>query len=168
MSDPNEIIDRYTIILLIFFLAGPLILLAAIYENQLIVSQLLPVYNTDFFFIIGIIIMVIGGIILSISRYQLNRFTYGGGSLSEEKEQNLLTEGIYKYIRHPIYFGGMIMTVGLELAFRSVIVLFIHTIIYLLIFNDRMKKEEAVLIEKFGEEYRKYMIKTKKIIPRIY
>jgi protein-S-isoprenylcysteine O-methyltransferase Ste14 len=168
ISDSDEITDRYTIILLFFFLAGPLIILAAIYENQLIISQLLTVYNTDFFFILGIIIMIIGGLILSVSRYQLNKFTYGGGSLSEEKAQNLITKGMYRYVRHPIYFGGLIMTFGLELALRSIMVLSVHIIIFLVIFNDRMKKEETVLLEKFGEEYRKYKNTTKKLIPRIF
>ncbi|MFX1284664.1 MAG: methyltransferase family protein [Promethearchaeota archaeon] len=168
MSDPEELKDKYTIIILLFFLGGPLILLLAFYENQAIISQYLPIYDNLLVSYLGIILMIIGGIIMLSSRYYLNKYSYGGGSLSEEKEQTLLTKGMFKIIRHPIYAGGLIVTIGLELAFRSLIILSLHTIIFFIIFRDRMKREEIVLLNKFGDEYREYINKTKRLIPYIY
>ena len=132
--DPNELKDKYTVILLLFFFLGPLILILAFYENKFIISQYLPLYNSEIIGYFGILLMLVGGIILLSSRYQLNRYSYGGGSLSAEIEQKLITNGMYRYIRHPIYAGGIIMTIGLELAFRSLIILSLHTIIYFVIF----------------------------------
>ncbi|MFX0050577.1 MAG: methyltransferase family protein [Candidatus Hodarchaeota archaeon] len=168
MSDPNELKDKYFLVLLLFFLLGPLILLLAFYENYLIISNYLPIYNNPFVGYIGVLGMILGSIIMLSSRYQLNKHSYGGGSLSEEKEQTLLTDGMYKIIRHPIYAGGLIITIGLELAFRSLIVLSIHTVIFLMIFRERMKQEETILLTKFGEEYRVYMESTYKLIPYLY
>ncbi len=168
ISEPNELKDKYTIILLLFFFLGPLILILAFYENKFIISQYLPLYDNEILGYFGILLMFVGGIILLTSRYQLNRYSYGGGSLSEEIEQNLITNGMYKYIRHPIYAGGIVMTIGLELAFRSFIILSLHTILYIIIFKDRMNREEEVLLSKFGEKYRKYMNETKRMIPYLY
>ena len=94
MSDPNELKDKYTVILLLFFLSGPLILLLAFYENLGIISQYLPFYDNLLVSYLGIIIMIVGSVMMLSSRYQLNKHSYGGGSLSEEKEQTLLTRGL--------------------------------------------------------------------------
>ncbi|MFX0086949.1 MAG: methyltransferase family protein [Candidatus Hodarchaeota archaeon] len=168
IGDPNELKDKYTIIVMLFFFLGPLILILAFYENKFIISQYLSLYDNELIGYFGILLMLIGGIILLTSRYQLNRYSYGGGSLSEEIEQKLITDGMYKYIRHPIYAGGIVMTIGLELAFRSLIILSLHTILYFVIFKDRMNREEEVLLSKFGEHYRKYMNETKRMIPYFY
>jgi protein-S-isoprenylcysteine O-methyltransferase Ste14 len=168
MSDPNELKDKYTIIILLFFLGGPLILLLAFYENRELISKYLPIYDNLLVSYLGILLMVIGSIIMLSSRYQLNKHSYGGGSLSEEKEQKLLTQGMFKHIRHPIYSGGLIITVGLELAFRSLIILSLHTLIFFVIFRDRMQREETVLLEKFETKYQEYLNRTKRLIPYVY
>ncbi|MFW9905660.1 MAG: methyltransferase family protein [Candidatus Thorarchaeota archaeon] len=168
MSDPNELKDKYTIIILLFFLGGPLILLLAFYENRELISKYLPIYDNLLVSYLGILLMVIGSIIMLSSRYQLNKHSYGGGSLSEEKEQTLLTQGMFKHIRHPIYSGGLIITVGLELAFRSLIILSLHTLIFFVIFQNRMQREETVLLEKFETEYQEYLNRTKRLIPYVY
>ena len=168
MSDPEELKDKYTIIVLLFFLGGPLILLLAFFENRVLISEILPIYDNILVSYVGILLMVIGGIFLLSGRYQLNKHSYGGGSLSEEKEQTLLTNGMFKYIRHPIYAGGLVITIGLELAFRSLLILSLHTLIFLIIFQDRMKREEMVLLDKFGNEYQEYIDRTKRLIPFVY
>lgn len=168
MSDPNELKDKYTIIILLFFLGGPLILLLAFYENRELISKYFTIYDNLLVSYLGILIMIVGSVIMLSSRYQLNRHSYGGGSLSEEKEQTLLTDSMFKHIRHPIYAGGLIITIGLELAFRSLIMLSLHTLVFVIIFRDRMQREEAVLLNKFGDEYQEYINKTKRLIPYIY
>ena len=168
MSDPNELKDKYTIIILVFFLGGPLIILLAFYENLGIISQYLPIYDNLLVSYLGIVLMILGSVIMLSSRYQLNKHSYGGGSLSEEKEQTLLIDGMFKYIRHPIYAGGLIITIGLELAFRSLIILSLHTLVFVIIFRDRMEREETVLLNKFGDEYQEYINTTKRLIPYIY
>jgi len=168
LSETEELKDKYTLIIMLFFLSGPLILLLAFYENKFIISEYIPLYNNVIVSIIGLIIMNLGAIIMLSSRFQLNKYTYGGGSLSDNKEQNLVTFGMYKYIRHPLYLGGLILTIGLELAFRSIIMLISHTTIFFLIFRARMIREEEVLGTKFGEEYARYKRKTARLFPLLY
>jgi protein-S-isoprenylcysteine O-methyltransferase Ste14 len=83
------------------------------------------------------------------------------------EEQKLVTSGVYQYIRHPLYLGEISRNIGVPLFFNSFtgLVLIILGNIFLLI---RIRIEEELLIEEFGDEYIEYKKKTKKIIPYVY
>ena len=83
------------------------------------------------------------------------------------KEHKLSTSGPYRYVRHPLYtFGttffisfGLISDLWLIMAFG------IFTFIVMAI---RTPKEEENLIEKFGDEYRNYMKRTGRFLPKLF
>ena len=81
-------------------------------------------------------------------------------------EHKLVTNGIYKYIRHPLYtFGSsMFISFGMMADNWFIAVLGIFTFILMAI---RTPKEEANLIEKFGDEYRDYMKRTGRFLPKL-
>lgn len=83
------------------------------------------------------------------------------------KEHKLVTNGIYKYIRHPLYtFGSsMFLTFGMMADSWFIAALGILTFILMAI---RTPKEEANLIEKFGDEYRDYMKSTGRFLPKLF
>ena len=83
------------------------------------------------------------------------------------EEQKLVTSGVYQYIRHPLYLGEICRNIGVPLFFNSFtgFGLIILGNIFLLI---RIRIEEELLIEEFGDEYFEYKKKTKKIIPYVY
>jgi protein-S-isoprenylcysteine O-methyltransferase Ste14 len=88
-------------------------------------------------------------------------------SIEKERSQKLITSGIYSYVRHPLYFSGIIIFIGTIFYFQSwwsIAVLFPC----FLIINWRLKYEEENLILLFGNEYKEYIRKTKKIIPFLY
>jgi protein-S-isoprenylcysteine O-methyltransferase Ste14 len=80
-------------------------------------------------------------------------------------EHKLVTNGIYRYIRHPLYTFGASMFVSFGLMADSwfIAALGILTFILMVI---RTPKEEANLIEKFGDEYREYMKSTGQFFPK--
>ena len=82
------------------------------------------------------------------------------------KEHRLVTNGIYRYIRHPLYTFGASMFISFGMMADSwyIAVLGILTFILMAI---RTPKEEANLIEKFGDEYRNYMKRTGRFFPRL-
>jgi len=82
-------------------------------------------------------------------------------------EHKLVTNGIYRYIRHPLYTVGSSMFVAFGMMADSwfIAVLGILTFILMAI---RTPKEEANLIEKFGDEYRAYMKHTGKFLPKLF
>jgi protein-S-isoprenylcysteine O-methyltransferase Ste14 len=98
----------------------------------------------------GAILMVPSFILFSIAHVQL------GSSFSVSAQaRNLVTTGLYSRIRNPIYLFGGLLIVG--------VVLFLEHPRYLLIFLVlvplqlvRIRREERVLEEKFGDAYRQY------------
>lgn len=76
--------------------------------------------------------------------------------------QALVTRGIYRYVRHPIYAGDILLLVGLQLALNSWLVL--ATVIPLAIIIRQARQEEALLAHTFPD-YRFYRARTKRFIP---
>lgn len=83
------------------------------------------------------------------------------------KEHKLVTNGIYRYIRHPLYtFGAsLFVSFGMMADTWFIAALGILTFILMAI---RTPKEEANLIEKFGDEYREYMKRTGRFLPKLF
>ena len=80
----------------------------------------------------------------------------------------LVTDGIFRYIRHPHYTSLLIVGYGLAFFFNSTFALLIATIA-LPIMIISIIDEEKKLIKQYGEEYKKFMKKTPyRIIPLIY
>lgn len=84
------------------------------------------------------------------------------------KEQILITSGPYRTIRHPIY-TAFILILGSTLLISSnwLIGLCWAGMVTLEVFS-RISFEESLLIEFFGEQYREYMKKTGRLLPRIH
>jgi len=161
--NPSKIFDF--LLLLIFFLA-PFFLIAAYYENKLLISSILPFWDNLIVSYIGFVIYLSAGIFIIVGRVQLGKF--GSGELITEEGHKLYTEGVYKYIRNPMYSGALFAVIGFCLVFRSIITLLLLPIIYLLLFKMRIDEEERLLYEAFGEEFTNYKKKSKKLIPFIY
>ncbi len=156
----------YSLIILSLFLLNPVIIALSFYESKLFISQYFPIWDSLAIAILGVLIFLIGGCITITGRYQLKQ--YGEGILDVKDDQTLITSGIFGYIRHPIYAGGVVGIIGFYLAFRSLFVLIAIWIIYFMIFRHRLLFEEKMMIEAFGDEYREYMKRTKRLIPFLY
>ena len=89
------------------------------------------------------------------------------GLVAIQPDHQLTTDGLYRYIRHPSYAGLIASTLGLVLIFRSAIGL-IFVILLFLFLVSRMNDEERFLEAHFGEEYRNYRLKTRRLVPLIY
>jgi protein-S-isoprenylcysteine O-methyltransferase Ste14 len=115
--------------------------------------------------IIGVILFLTGLIIRLIGKRTLGRYySYGLKTLPDHK---LIKHGIYKHIRHPIYLAIILYGMGIPMFFSSLYGFLIMLCLIPLIFY-RIKIEEKMLLNKFGEEYRDYMEKSKKLIPFVF
>jgi len=72
----------------------------------------------------------------------------------------LKTQGIYKYLRHPIYIGINLTLFGLLSACGSVFGMVYMAIVVIPLNIYRAREEEKSLLEKFGDSYRSYRKKT--------
>jgi protein-S-isoprenylcysteine O-methyltransferase Ste14 len=99
--------------------------------------------------------------ILTLRRY----FTVDVAIVSDHK---IIERGFYNYIRHPSYLGSLISFAGLGLALSNYLSLIMILIPILVAFLYRIRVEEAALIQAFGDDYKKYIARTKRLIPGIY
>ncbi len=122
------------------------------------------------FGVTGLILLVIGGILRLVSRRTLKKagFTlFNSGRLQVVEGHQLITEGAYIYIRHPLYLGEIVRNLGFALLLNSLLGLIIMVVgnTFLLL---RIRIEEAMLIGEFGQEYIEYRKRTKQLIPYIF
>jgi protein-S-isoprenylcysteine O-methyltransferase Ste14 len=82
------------------------------------------------------------------------------------KEHKLITNGIYRYIRHPLYTFGASMFVSFGMMADNWYIAALGVLTFI-IMAIRTPKEEANLIEKFGDEYREYMKRTGRFFPKL-
>jgi protein-S-isoprenylcysteine O-methyltransferase Ste14 len=81
-------------------------------------------------------------------------------------EATLVTHGPYRWVRHPFYVTAALLMASVTLLTANwPIGLSSITVLALLVV--RTPKEEQMLIERFGQQYRDYMAKTGRFIPRI-
>jgi len=112
---------------------------------------------------LGLSLFLIGISMRLMGKRTLGKY-YSYGLKSPEK---LIEYGIYKHVRHPIYLAMLLYTVGIPLIFSSIYG-FMLTLGFIPLVLYRIRIEEKMLIEKFGDEYREYMKTTKKLIPFVY
>jgi protein-S-isoprenylcysteine O-methyltransferase Ste14 len=130
------------------------------FGHSLIRENFVP--HTNFVGAIGLFISIVGAFIACWSRYKLGN----NWSLSVQKKENheLIQTGIYKIIRHPIYSGLLLLFIGNCIVvgdYRGIIAI----VIVFISFWYKLKKEEKLLIETFGEKYIEYKKQTKALIP---
>ena len=102
------------------------------------------------FWIIGLIIAGVGFFLWMLARHQLGRsFT------ATAQARQLVSNGLYRYFRHPIYLFGAVAHVGVFLALQQVWVLIIWALYAAAIQWPRVKREDKVLEEAFGDEFLK-------------
>lgn len=123
-----------------------------------ILSNLEPI--NDFLQFIGIVLIFAASFIAIVGR--INR---GSNAISWGIPNKLTIHGIFKYIRHPLYSSYCFYFIGFNLTYQSIILLPLLIGIYG--YYKTSIYEEKILLEHFGENYKEYIKKTGKFIPKI-
>ncbi len=79
----------------------------------------------------------------------------------------LITDGIYKYLRHPMYTANLLWAMAQMLMLHNWIAGFAYLVVIIPHTFILIQKEEKIMLEKFGDEYRDYLEKTGSLIPRL-
>ncbi len=87
-------------------------------------------------------------------------------TVKTRKEHKLVTNGPYRWVRHPLYSVGTLLFTSFALMASNWFI-GLTTLIGLVMLMVRLPKEEKNLVEKFGEEYKEYAKRTGRLIPRI-
>ncbi|MCX6225371.1 MAG: isoprenylcysteine carboxylmethyltransferase family protein [Bacteroidia bacterium] len=123
---------------------------------------------------------VISWILLLVSIYPvvdgLYRFKVAGRINRERKDPtlfgfehttNLITTGVYRYIRHPMYASLLYLTWGIAYKNPTGVIMFYAAAATFLLYLT-VRVEELENLTWFGEEYREYMKRTKRFVPWIW
>ena len=113
-----------------------------------------------------IILLLTGGLVLAI----LARRTIAGNwsvAVSFQEGHELVTSGPYRFVRHPIYTGILLMVLGTTLYLDSLFA-WIGFFIVLTTLRLKLGQEEALLAVYFPKDYAVYKQHTKALIPFIW
>lgn len=86
-------------------------------------------------------------------------------TLEIRKGHQLITNGVYKHIRHPMYAAFLLWGLAQPLLLHNWIAGWSHLISFLPLYFLRVPREEQMMRDQFGEEYQSYMNRTGRIIP---
>jgi protein-S-isoprenylcysteine O-methyltransferase Ste14 len=83
------------------------------------------------------------------------------------KEHSLVTTGPYRWVRHPFYLSFALAMLANSLVTANWFIFVVGTVAFLTLVV-RTKKEEENLVERFGDDYRRYMETTGRFWPRLF
>jgi len=81
------------------------------------------------------------------------------------KQHTLVTNGPYRWVRHPLYTLAVLLGVANSLAAANWFFVAAGCLVFLLL-AIRTRKEEENLLARFGDDYRNYMQRTGRFVPR--
>ncbi len=114
----------------------------------------------------GVLLIPVGMFILIWANYAL---LWTGRIEFKDREpmqrpSNLVLSGPYKYTRNPIYFGCIMMMAGLVIVWSSIVTAFFLIVVYIIFRFVFIRREEVILEEEFGEEYRDFKKRVRRWI----
>ena len=115
---------------------------------------------------LGIALFMVGLAIRWYAIVRLGRFFTVNVAIAAD--HRLIDTGPYRLVRHPSYTGALMAFLGLGLCLGNWASLAVIVVPILLVFLRRMHIEEAALLQAFGDQYRDYMRRTKRLVPAIY
>lgn len=89
-------------------------------------------------------------------------------TLELREQHTLVTSGVYSRVRHPMYSAFWLWALAQALLLPNWIAGPAGLIGFGTLFALRVHREERLMIEAFGDEYRRYMARTSRILPGVY
>lgn len=105
-------------------------------------------------FFIGLTIMAIGECIRFVSAGTLIKF------------EGVTRNGIYAYVRNPLYIGSFFIGIGACVMGRDLIFTSLFVVLFPLIYVYIIRREEKYLIGRYGEDYLRYLREVPSIVPK--
>jgi len=89
-------------------------------------------------------------------------------TLEVREQHRLITDGIYRRIRHPMYTALLLYSIGQALVIPNWVAGQSYLIAFGILFAFRVRAEERMMIDQFGDEYVKYAARTKRLVPGVW
>lgn len=115
----------------------------------------------------GFVLLVVGQAVRTIAMRTAGQSFSHMIVTQHEDFHELITSGIYQNLRHPSYTGFFWWAIGTQLLLLNPVSIVGFVFVLWNFFNDRIKYEEKLLIQFFGDEYVQYRTRTQTLIPFI-
>jgi protein-S-isoprenylcysteine O-methyltransferase Ste14 len=115
---------------------------------------------------IGVIVLAAAVWLLWRSQKDLGR--NWSGLLQIREEHTVITIGVFRYIRHPNYAANWLWGIAQALLLWNWIAGLSKLVVFVPFYLQRVRREEQMMLDHFGEEYRSYMNRTGRIIPHFW
>jgi protein-S-isoprenylcysteine O-methyltransferase Ste14 len=89
-------------------------------------------------------------------------------TLEIREQHSVVSTGVYRRIRHPMYAAFWLQAIAQALLLPNWIAGPAGLVAVALLFFVRVGREERLMLEEFGDDYRNYMARTYRIVPGIY
>lgn len=167
MGKSTSNIQRYMNQLTIF-LTMYIVIIIVLHSTQLQIGTFLYRIEALDYISIDIIGFLIGLIGLSFCLYaQIKMSGSWRVGIDENVKTDLITTGLYKYIRNPTYLGLFLLNIGIWLIWPTWAVFF-FTFTFALFLDIQVRCEEDYLTSIHGKRYIEYKNSTKRYIPFVY
>jgi protein-S-isoprenylcysteine O-methyltransferase Ste14 len=114
---------------------------------------------------VGVVLLACALIIFA--RAHLDLKSNWSPSLEIYADHTLITNGIYGYIRHPMYASQWFWVIAQILLLQNWIAGPIDLLIFIPFYLLRVRAEEKMMLDRFGEQYREYVKTTGGVVPKI-
>lgn len=113
------------------------------------------------------LVVAIGSLAMFVATHRaLGR--YWSVSLDLREDHKLITSGVYQWVRHPMYTAFWLWAVAQALLLPNWVAGLAGIVGFGTLYFLRVGHEERMMLDGFGEEYRAYMARTKRLVPWIY
>lgn len=117
-------------------------------------------------YLLGLALFVCGIILRWYSIWYLGR--YFTVDVSIAPEHRVIDMGPYRFIRHPSYTGSLLAFLGFGFCLGNWMSILSLMLLVVGAFMRRIHVEERALIDALGDDYRVYMLRTKRLVPLLY
>ena len=93
---------------------------------------------------------------------------YFSFSIEVRPDQNVVTAGPYRTVRHPSYAGGLLIVIGVGLMSANWAAVAVMAVLALIMIVWRIHVEEDALMTTLGDRYRSYASGTKRLVPLVW
>jgi protein-S-isoprenylcysteine O-methyltransferase Ste14 len=116
--------------------------------------------------ILGVMCFVLGLWVFYRSHADLG--TNWSITLEVREQHRLITQGVYRRIRHPMSSALVLYAVAHALVIPNWVAGPSNLVAFAVLFALRVRPEERMMLEQFGDEYTAYMARTKRLVPGVW
>lgn len=117
-------------------------------------------------FFVGVAVMIAGSLLRRHCWRMLGAsFT---GDVRARADQEVVSRGAYRILRHPSYTAGILLNTGVGIALGSWASALVMAVASFAVYTYRISVEERALVATIGEPYRRFMAGRKRLIPFVY